>query len=301
MGDCEGTYEHAGAATASWAAESFSRVLGVRPPAILAPACLDGVVLLSYPGQWTSEKVTMIRGGGNPEDYISDHDGVNVEVAMRVNVGGDSRALDFNIITQNLEGMCSKGSSGRQDQIKARLGSWFQPYISPGTIFVMQEVALQYKEEGPQVQQQVLNANLQFLLHELREAGRGEAMLMGETDGFTSGIIYDANFWRRAQVVVIKRGGSLKCSNAYLMEHVHDTSLSIWVVNIHLQASGKNASQRSTDMAHVLELQNILLTVLQYNSSKFPVYLCGDFNNAAASKGLMVRRALNLLVGLLQR
>ena len=295
MWDCEGSLRHDVAA----ALVSMARWVGyARNPS------LDGVVRLSYPDQstWvTREKATLIRNDG---DYISDHDGVNVDVALRVDQrvargeAGVSHPIEFNIITQNLEGLCSK--SRRHDSILAKLGAWFRPYVRRGTLLVAQELVLQLKA-GEVVQKATLDRHLSTLLETLQDVGdhvaqstNPDVQLEGETDGYTGCVIYDRAVWERRQVVVIRRDGSSKCSNAYLMQHREEPACCIWLVNIHLRAVDFRASREYVNEIHADELTHILLSVLQHNNMRYPVYLCGDFNNPD-SKHALVRRVLTTL------
>lgn len=294
MWDCEGSRHDVAAALVSMA-----RWMGyARNPS------LDGVVRLSYPDQstWvTREMATLVRNDG---DYISDHDGVNVDVALRVDQrvargeAGVSHPIEFNIITQNLEGLCSK--SRRHDSILAKLGAWFRPYVRRGTLLVTQELVLQLKA-GEAVQKATLDRHLATLLATLQDVGdhvaqstNPDVQLEGETDGYTGCVIYDRAVWERRQVVVIRRDGSSKCSNAYLMQHREEPACCIWLVNIHLKAVDFRASREYVNEIHADELTHILLSVLQHNNMRYPVYLCGDFNNPD-SKHALVRRVLTTL------
>ncbi len=54
-------------------------------------------------------------------------------------------------------------------------------------------------------------------LQDVAQSTNPDVQLEGETDGYTGCVIYDRAVWERRQVVVIRRDGSSKCSNAYLM------------------------------------------------------------------------------------
>ena len=289
MWDCEGSRSHDVAATLL----SMAGLVGYA-----RNRSLDGVVRLSYPDQstWvTRERATLIRNGG---DYISDHDGLNVDVALRVDRrvargdAGVSHPIEFNVITQNLEGLCSK--SRRYDSILAKLGAWFRPHVRRGTLLVVQELVLQLKA-GDAVQTATLDRHLATVLAALQSTNP-DLQLEGETDGYTGCVIYDSVVWERRRVVVIRRDGSSKCSNAYLMQHREEPACCIWLVNIHLKAVEFYASQEYVNEIHADELTQILLSVLQHNNMKYPVYLCGDFNNPD-SKHALVRGVLTRLQG----
>ena len=282
MWDCEGSRHDVAAAfvtMAGWAGY-------VNNPS------LDGVVRLSYPSHSTvvaSEVVTLIRNDGG---YISDHDGLNVDVALRV-AFGDARVshpIEFNIVTQNLEGLCSK--SKRHESTKAKLGPWFRPHVKRGTFLVAQELALQLSL-GDAKQIAMLDRNFATVLQTLQSTNP-DVRLEGETDGYTGGVIYDGLAWERLRVVVIRRAGSSKCSNAYLMRHREEPACCVWIVNIHLKAVDFHASREYVNEIHADELLNILLSVLNHNHMKCPMYLCGDFNNPD-SKYALVTRALTTL------
>ena len=282
MWDCEGSRHDLAAAfvtMAGWAGY-------VNNPS------LDGVVRLSYPSHSTlveSERVTLIRDDGG---YISDHDGLNVDVSLRV-AFGDARVshpIEFNIVTQNLEGLCSK--SKRYESTKAKLGPWFRPHVTRGTFLVAQELALQLNL-GDAKQIAMLDRNFATLLQTLQSTNP-DVRLVGETDGYTGGVIYDSLVWERLRVVVIRRAGSSKCSNAYLMRHREEPACCIWIVNIHLKAIDFQAPREYVNEIHVDELLNILISVLNHNHMKCPMYLCGDFNNPD-SKYTLVTRALTAL------
>jgi len=244
---------------------------------------LDGIVKLTYDGSLPTffESLTMISPKpGVP--YVSDHDGARIDVRT-------SDGLAFSIVTQNLEGLCRKGTARRNVIVNA-LGSWFRPHVQSGMIMVIQELALQLNRPDAE-QRAELDANLAIVLETI---DRDKHDLAAETDGYTGCLIYDKLAWTH-QTVKIARARSNKFSNAHLMSSVPHPARSVWVVNIHLKAFGPICAQATIDAAHTEELTNILRRVLEANVGGFPVYLCGDFNNAS-NKGQLVQRALDALV-----
>lgn len=259
-------------------------------------ASLDGVVRLSYRSMYTAtESVQMIKDGHNNDEYISDHDGVNVNVTLYETRADILKPINFNIVTYNLEGLCSKDAD-RYEFIKAKLKLWFAPYIKPGTLFVLQEVALQMKK-GPEEQTKILNTNFEIVLDALKSINDN---LKGETDGYTGCMIYDSAVWELSETVIIQRENSSKFSNAYLMKYIDNPKYFIWLINIHLEAPNlmniKMYSQQHVNKIHINELDNILRTVLKRNHMKYPVYLCGDFNNRGP-KQYLVNEVLRNLEG----
>lgn len=286
---------------AAGAASSLASMTGMHA----GDANLDGVVLLthaprqSYPPLYmTNHIVQMIKDDHNKE-YISDHDGINVTITQFFN---HSLPIEFNIITHNLEGLCSKDTE-RYDIIKKKLKSWFHPHIKPGTLLVLQEIALQM-HMGPEEQTKILDTNFQIVLEALKSRN-GD--LKGKTDDYTGGMIYDSKVWELSETVRIQREGSSKFSNAYLMKYINEPYHHIWLINIHLAAPTKKLKdffdyktylREYANNMHIPELQNIIDTVLRRNHTKYPVYLCGDFNNHENKATLITKVLQNLYIEL---
>lgn len=112
-------------------------------------------------------------------------------------------------------------------------------------------------------------------------------------------MIYDEKAWALVNTEEIRRqNDDNKRSNAYLMHHKQG-KFSIWIVNIHLKAFGGMsdffAENPERDNTHVTELGNIIGRLLMTatepgavpDTSKPPIYLCGDFNNPKSKLDLV--------------
>jgi hypothetical protein len=261
---------------------------------------LDGVVRLSYGQEAFEETPEIIKHwkSKREEDYISDHDAVNVDVAVTLR---DAKVCTFNILTHNLEGLCGGNPTytKRADYVKSRLPTWHKEYVRAGTLMVVQELVLQFKSDLPK-QMTLLDEHLKLLLSALNNGAVGnEAQFVGVTDGFTGCIIYDEKAWglletvetKRLEVLGTNKGQRLgKVSNAYLMKSKH-ADFRVWIVNVHLKAIDFGRPDYERDYAHTEELKDILDNVADANRGRFPVYLCGDYNNAG-DKWQLVRSAL---------
>jgi hypothetical protein len=256
---------------------------------------LDGVVRISYSEKRFNPKTEMTEFIGNDENYISDHNGVNIEIDTSRHDRPNAR---FNIITHNLEGLCNRNDTGKMARfqfIKNHLSDYFRAYIKAGTVMLIQELALQLHKKDAAKQRVLLTLNMDMVLGELRKLNPD---LVGVTDGYTGCIIYDEKKWSVEKEVNINRTGSDKYSNAYLMRFIPYPKLMIWMVNIHLKAYGSSVkSQDIVNNSHIYELANILEGVLVSNPEKYPVYLCGDFNNGTVKAKLIMKAAMLVAIG----
>jgi hypothetical protein len=280
MRDCGESGLHEVAAVADWA----FRAAGW--PAY--EENLDGIVKLTYPGPapvFGSEHLMMISPGPDGA-YVSDHDGASVDLF------GDDDTDRFNLVTQNLEGLC-RADSVRRRIATAALRAWFGPHVRRGTIMVIQELALQLQESSAEAVTPEQSTELEANGATLRAALDESLNLVVKTDGYTGCLVYDSAVWTLDRTLEIARKGTLKRSDAHLMRHKF-VEYATWVVNVHLKAPSRGSWQATIDAIHVEELQNILQHVLEANVDGLPVYLCGDFNNASA-KGDLVAKALETI------
>ena len=284
MYDCE-DYEHDAAALTAMAAERWGRPRW--------QSSLDGIVRISH--RQSSYGATETREIINHDpNFVSDHNAVNVSVQ----VTSVSPSVQFNIITHNLEGLC--GGASRATEVRRLLPTWYEGHIKPGTLMVVQELALQKHKKDADKQEQLLDTNLRTLLSAIQEQARGCDM-RGVTDKYTGCLIYDANAWEHNRTEEIRRPrDDNKRSNAYLMRHKRG-NFHIWLVNIHLKAFGGISDffeeNLTRDNAHVEELRNIIERLVTFmggdesgavpDTSKTPIYLCGDFNNPNSKLGLV--------------
>lgn len=247
---------------------------------------LDGVVRISYDNKHFEPESEVVQYIGNADKYISDHNGINLSVDARHEGRPDAQ---FNIITQNFEGLCYREDPSKMDrfeQVRDSLGEHFRDYLRKGTILLAQELALQLHKKDAGKQTAVLEHNMDVLLTQLRTVNPD---LVGNHDGYTGGMFYDRTVWLPVKEHRINRIGSNKYSNAYLMQFLPYPDLHLWVVNIHLKAFGASVkSQASVDSAHVNEISNILDTVIRANKEEYPIYLCGDFNNGSMKATLVI-------------
>ena len=229
----------------------------------------------------------------NKDDYVSDHDGVRVRLKTKNLISHNTldirSTLTFNLVSFNLEGLCRKTTN--DPMFKSRLEK-LQKILSSdvgyGFIMVCQEIVLQkiksqdelLIENGNEIKKRLSNrrVNLKF-----------------NSDGFTGGIFYDSNVWDLEKTVEIKREGSDKKSNAYLLS-LKSNGDKLWIVNIHLKAimSAQSPTRanfmtslmyyagiETSDRTHSSELNNIINMVEKNNKQfKYPVYFCGDYNTS---------------------
>ena len=171
-------------------------------------------------------------------------------------------------------------------------------------IMAFQEIALNYFK-GYQ-QNKFVEQNFVYLLNELNYVLNRlpyvwmRVEFLGQTDDFSSCIIYDNYTWELVKTIHIQREGSEKRSNAYLLKGRRDTHIAgreIVVVNIHLAAkAGSKAvsvwtnrvtsyvspteGETSFEELHVNELHKILReTLMGLEGNKPPIFIVGDFNN----------------------
>jgi hypothetical protein len=281
---CE-DYEHDAAALTAITAERWGRPRW--------QSSLDGVVRISH--RESSYDATEAREIITRDpDFVSDHNAVNVSVQ----VTSVSPSVQFNIITHNLEGLC--GGASRATEVRRLLPRWYEGHIKPGTLMVVQELALQKHKKDADKQQLLLDTNLRTLLSALQEQATGCDM-RGVTDKYTGCLIYDANAWEQNRTEEIRRPrDDNKRSNAYQMRHKRG-NFHIWLVNIHLKAFGGISDffeeNLTRDNAHVDELRNIIERLVPLmggdesgavlDTSKTPIYLCGDFNNPKSKLDLV--------------
>jgi hypothetical protein len=253
---------------------------------------IDGVVILTYSDKPFKPQKAAVGFIGDDNNYISDHNGVNLEIDASRPERPD---VKFNIITHNLEGLCYRNDYRKMDRFKVvrnMLPTYFAPYIGHGTIFLVQELALQLHAKDMELQGLLLNSNMDIVLSELKNHN---ANLVGIPDGYTGCIIYDRSVWTVERTIKINRIGSNKYSNAYCVRYQRYPDLLIWVVNIHLKAFGGGIrSHEYINNAHVNELANILDNITRENENHYPVYLCGDFNNGSVKAELIMEAMLLL-------
>lgn len=284
MVGCEDTAHSAAGAVAcvgKWCPD-----LGLGLGLGLFTGSLDGVVRISYDSKHFEPVSEMVQYIGNADQYISDHNGVNLIVDARHK---DRPAAQFNIITQNFEGLCYRDDPGKMDRfeyVREHLKEHFRDYLRKGSILLAQELALQLHKKDAVKQIAVLEHNMDVLLTQLRSINPD---LVGNHDGYTGGMFYDQTIWLPVKEFRVNRIGSNKYSNAYLMRFLPYPNLHLWIVNVHLKAFGSAVkSQASVNQAHVNELSNILDVVISDNKEEYPVYLCGDFNNGTAKSTLVI-------------
>jgi hypothetical protein len=246
---------------------------------------LDGVVRISYYTKHFEPKSEVIQYIGNKDNYISDHNGVNLIVNATRPERPDAQ---FNIITHNLEGLCYRNDAAKMDRfkyVKEHLREYFDNYVKRGTLIMVQELALQIHKNNQLKQQDVLEHNMDIVLTELK---RLNADLVGVSDGYTGCMIYDRTIWLPVEEIAVLREGSNKYSNCYLMKFLPYPNLHLWVVNIHLKAYGNSVKKQViVDRSHINELSNIVERLIKANKKEYPIYLCGDFNNGAVKAELV--------------
>ena len=232
-------------------------------------------------------------------DYVSDHDGVKVRLKTRNLISHptlDIRTnLSFNLVSFNLEGLCRKTPDdimfkSRLEKLKNILKS----HVNYGFLMVCQEIVLQKIKS----QDKLLKENGEMIKNKITN---NRVKLNFESDGFTGGIFYDSNVWNLEKTIEIKREGSNKKSNAYLLS-LKSNGDKLYLVNIHLKAimSAQSptrpnfmtslmyyAGVETSDRIHSTELDNIIKTVEKSNKQfKYPVYFCGDYNTSTNKSNL---------------
>lgn len=286
MAGCEDS-AHTSAARAAWAAECF----GSYCPAFVSQKLvfsdnLDGIVRLTTGLKPFVPQAEAIIYMGNNDNYISDHNGVNMLVDAR---GPGRDQARFNLITHNLEGLCYRAESrkrARYEYVMAHLTEYFGQHIAPGTVMMVQEMALQLEKKNIQKQREILTKNTGDVLDRLTPLNGN---LVARDDGYTGAIIYDASVWNLIQELNISRKGSNKYSNAYLMQFREYPGLHLWFTNIHLKAFGGGiTTQTQMNTAHAEELANIIGHILENNPEHYPIYFAGDFNNGAVKETLII-------------
>jgi len=257
---------------------------------------IDGVVKITYGSKKfipNSESVTFM---GDDAGYISDHNGVDLAVDAR---RPGREAAYFNIITHNLEGLCYRSDPKKLDRfryVEQQLPAYFKDHVKPGTIMLIQELALQNHKKDTQRQKHLLEQNMTLLMDKLKSLNPNMA---GVDDGYTGALFYDREFWTPINSVQVRRQDSNKYSNGYLMQFNAYPELMIWVVNIHLKAYGTSIKSTAVvNRAHVNELSDIIKAVLSENTKdEYPIYLCGDFNNGTVKAELIMEALRNVAVG----
>lgn len=257
---------------------------------------IDGVVKVTYSSKKfipNSESVTFI---GDDSNYISDHNGVDLEIDAR---RPSRENAHFNIVTHNLEGLCYRNDPKKLDRfryVEKQLTPYFTTFIKPGTIMLVQELALQNHKKDALKQRELLGQNMALLIGKLKDINPNMA---GIDDGYTGAMFYDRLFWKPVKQVQVRRQDSNKYSNGYLMQFREYPELMIWAVNIHLKAYGAGLKARTKiNLAHVNELSEIIKAVLSENTKdEYPIYLCGDFNNGTVKAELVMEALRNVAVG----
>jgi endonuclease/exonuclease/phosphatase family metal-dependent hydrolase len=257
---------------------------------------LDGVVKITYSSKRfipNSESVTFM---GDDSNYISDHNGVELVVDAR-RPGREN--AHFNIIAHNLEGLCYRNDPKKHDRfhyVEQQLVPYFKDHVRPGTIMLVQELALQIHKKDPFKQKELLAQNMALLIDKLKKINPNMA---GVDDGYTGALVYDHVMWTPIRQVQVKRQDSNKYSNGYLMQFTEYPELLIWVVNIHLKAYGGGLKTRKKiNLAHVIELSEIIKAVLAENTEdEYPIYLCGDFNNGTLKAEMIMEALRNVAFG----
>lgn len=233
------------------------------------------------------------------DDYASDHDGVKVRLQTKNLIPHprlDFRSnFSFNLVSFNLEGLCrQKGNYTIFQERLKNLKNILTPIVDSGFIMVCQEIVLQKIDS----QDEILEENGKTIKTNI---SNDKVKLNFKSDGFTGGIFYDSNVWKLEKTVEIKREGSNKKSNAYLLS-LKSNGDKLWVVNIHLKAimSAQTPTRsnfmtnlmyytgvETSDRKHSNELNNIINTVEKHNRRfKYPVYFCGDYNTSTNKSNL---------------
>lgn len=285
MAHCEDA-SHTGAATAATVAECIGSWCPSITGKMIYSDNLDGVVRLTHGIRPFIPRAEAVAYLGSPDDYISDHNGINIMVDAQRENREEAR---FNIISHNMEGICYRledHKRSRYEYVMSHLTNYFESHIMDGTILLLQEVALQLNKKNLGVQRDILRQNMHDILDRLLPLNSN---LQAIDDSYTGALIYDAVVWKLVNELKIARAGSNKFSNAYLMQFRRYPDLHIWFVNIHLKAYGGGIStQTQINNSHIKELTNILDTVIQNNPDQYPVYLCGDFNNGSIKEKLII-------------
>lgn len=223
------------------------------------------------------------------DDYVSDHDGVKVRLKSENLISHPRTHLSFNLVSFNLEGLCRKTSDDPMFKSRlAKLKNILHSHVDHGFLMVCQEIVLQKIKS----QDTLLEENGKMIKNVI---SNNKVKLNFESDGFTGGIFYDSNVWNLEKTLEIKREGSNKKSNAYLLS-LKSNGDKLWVVNIHLKAIMTAQSPirpnfmtslmhyagiETSDRIHSTELNNIIKTVENNNKRfKYPVYFCGDYNTS---------------------
>jgi len=266
---------------------------------------IDGIVKLSTLAVLNpiidylfTENISYIGDKGDETNFISDHNGINMEVKVQNikqtnNIQEKKKQISFNVITHNLEGLCRKSESLDAPLFRQNIKKivpYFDGLIKVGTILLIQEMALQIGSDNLKKQQRILEENTNIVLKELNKINPNLVVI---TDTYTGAIIYDTTVWNLIQTLQIKRLSitgetSNKFSNAYLMQYNAKSDLLIWFVNIHLKALALSYSQTFKDQTHIFELKNIISKILELSEyNKYPIYFSGDYNNSTDKKYLI--------------
>lgn len=209
----------------------------------------DGVVRITYPEKPYEPLTEHISFIGDAQKYISEHNGINIDVDLRRT---DRPEAKFNIITQGL---------GQGQTISYT--SYFRPFIRKGTIMLVQ----------------VGTADGMDIVEELQKLNPHLTLDSG-------GLIYDASVWSLAHAIKTEIDPD-RFAYSYLMEFVQYPNLKIWFANIHLKSYGTLHRQSTLNRYHSYELANIIGAIMKENSSSYPIYLCGDFNNTVVKAELV--------------
>lgn len=260
---------------------------------VIPSSSLDGIVEINYKNLSNTE----INYNTELLDYgkdrkISDHVGLNFKITYI------NKNKIFNIISYNLEGLCTGDEGDRITNLQEQL----QPKIKENTIMVCQELFFQKAEEKTRT----YNINVvKSILDKGNGKGNGNFTYLDDKNG-TSCIFYNENIWKLEETLIINRklrpgNKEDKCSNAYKFVCKNDKTISFVIVNIHLVATGqrdilgvvKNAfttGKLESDYVNSLrkyELTNIINKTIR-KFYKTPIYLCGDFNTDE-DKGNLVK------------
>ena len=271
-------------------------------------------------------------GGGEDGEYISDHNGINVHISetepgyqlnfniLSYNLEGICYRLDHpesfpERLAKYDQHFALRYKASPSLHPRRTVNDGRNSFISRGIIMPLQEIALQLytmdftnPTKYLRKQRRALRSNI----HEIMSIfSHHNIHLKYSVDDYTGGIIYDYSVWDLVQTVTVSRFvkgvKTNKKSTAYLFHHnpiarslsgslrgervPKEDGLRIWVVNVHLKAFA-TGKQKDINDVHIEELANIIYNVNVNNVEKYPVYICGDFNNNS-NKDILVSVAWN--------
>ena len=258
---------------------------------VIPSSSLDGIVEITHKDLTNTEinyNTELLDDGKDTK--ISDHVGLNFNIS--------NKNYNFNIISYNLEGLCT-GDEG--DRIK-NLREQLQYKINENTIMVCQELFFQRAKDKTR-------SNNIKIIKDIFNTKTKTDFIHDDDENGTSCIFYNKNIWELEEKLIINRKlrpGNIedKCSNAYKFVCISDKTISFVIVNIHLVATGQrdllgvatNAfTKGKLDSDYVNSLRKYELTnIINKTIRKFyktPIYLCGDFNTDE-DKGELVKEVI---------